>query len=154
MSNYKNRQWLLRSRPEGIVTPDLFELNETDVPPLSDGEVLAKTLFLSFDPTQRAWMAMETYMPIIELGEVMRAGGIAQVVESKHPKFKPGDIVNLLTGWQEYVVFNPDKPGYVPPTKLPGHLDPALLLALGLTGLTAYFGLLDIGKPKPGDTQN
>ena len=152
MAQLMNRQWLLRGRPEGMITPDLFELTEAPVPELKDGEVLAKTMYLSFDPTQRAWMAMDTYIPIIEVGEVMRAAGIAQVTESKHPKFKPGDIINYLTGWQEYVVFNPDKPAYVPPTKLPGHLDPALMLALGLTGLTAYFGLLEIGQPKPGDT--
>lgn len=152
MPELTNRQWLLRARPQGMVTPDLFELNEVAVPPLADGQVLAKVLYLSFDPTQRAWMAMETYMPIIDLGEPMRAGGIVQVVESKHSKFKPGDIVNYLCGWQEYVVFEPDRPGLVPATKLPAHLDPALLLALSLTGLTAYFGLLDVGRPKRGDT--
>ena len=152
MSQLTNRQWLLKARPQGMITPDLFQLVDMPVPEIGAGQVLAKTMYLSFDPTQRAWMAMDTYIPIIELGEVMRAAGIAQVVDSKHPKFKPGDIVNFLTGWQEYVVFNPDKPGYVPPTKLPGHLDPALMLALGLTGLTAYFGLLEVGQPKSGDT--
>ena len=91
-------------------------------------------------------------MPIVPLGEPMRAGGIAQVIESKHPKFKPGDIVNYLCGWQEYVIFEPDGNDLVPPTKLPGHLDPALLLALSLTGLTAYFGLLEVGEPKAGET--
>ena len=152
MSTRTNHRWLLRSRPDGIVTSDLFERDEIEVPELKDGQVLAQTLYLSFDPTQRAWMAMETYMPIIEIGEVMRAGGIAQVIESKHSKFKPGDIINYLCGWQEYVIFEPDKPGLVPASKLPGHLDPALMLALSLTGLTAYFGLLDIGRPKAGDT--
>ncbi|MFT4563584.1 MAG: NADPH-dependent curcumin reductase CurA, partial [Gammaproteobacteria bacterium] len=152
MSPRSNQRWILRARPDGIVTSDLFEKDEVPVAELKEGQVLAKTLYLSFDPTQRAWMAMETYMPIIELGEVMRAGGIVQVIESKHAKFKPGDIVNYLCGWQEYVVFEPDRPGLVPATKLPGHLDPALMLALSLTGLTAYFGLLDIGKPKTGDT--
>ena len=87
----------------------LFELRETPVPALSDGQVLA------------------------------------QVIESKHPKFKPGDIINYLCGWQEYFIFEPDGDNLVPPTKLPGHLDPALLLALSLTGLTAYFGLLEVG---------
>jgi NADPH-dependent curcumin reductase len=152
MSTRLNQRWILRERPDGIVTSDLFEKDQVPVPELKQGQVLAQTLYLSFDPTQRAWMAMETYMPIIELGEVMRAGGIVQVIESKHAKFKPGDIVNYLCGWQQYVVFEPDRPGLVPATKLPGHLDPALLLALSLTGLTAYFGLLDIGKPKSGDT--
>ncbi len=152
MPERTNRQWVLRARPEGMVDSSLFELRETPVPALSDGQVLAQTMYLSFDPTQRAWMAMETYMPIVALGEPMRAGGIAQVIESKHPKFKPGDIVNYLCGWQEYVIFEPDGNNLVPPTKLPGHLDPALLLALSLTGLTAYFGLLEIGKPKAGET--
>ena len=152
MASTINRQWSLRARPEGIVTPDLFELKESELPALKEGQVLARTLYLSFDPTQRAWMAMETYMPIIELGDTMRAGGIAQVIESKHRKFKPGDIINYLCGWQEYVVFEPDRPDLVPATRLPGHLDPALLLALSLTGLTAYFGLLEIGRPQRGDT--
>ena len=69
-----------------------------------------------------------------------------------HPKFKPGEIINYLCGWQEYFIFEPDGENLVPPTKLPGHLDPALLLALSLTGLTAYFGLLEIGEPKAGET--
>ena len=152
MEQRTNRQWILQARPEGMVEPSLFELRESTVAPLGDGQVLAQTMYLSFDPTQRAWMAMDTYMPIVPLGEPMRAGGIAQVIESKHTKFKPGDIINYLCGWQEYVVFEPDHPGLVPATKMPGHLDPALLLALSLTGLTAYFGLLKIGKPKAGET--
>ncbi|MFP6780709.1 MAG: NADP-dependent oxidoreductase, partial [Gammaproteobacteria bacterium] len=69
MSTRTNHRWLLRSRPDGIVTSDLFERDEIEVPELKDGQVLAQTLYLSFDPTQRAWMAMETYMPIIEIGE-------------------------------------------------------------------------------------
>ena len=152
MPERTNRQWILRARPEGMVDSSLFELRETPVPALADGQVLAQTMYLSFDPTQRGWMARETYMPIVPLGEPMRAGGIAQVIESKHVKFKPGDIINYLCGWQEYVVFEPDRSDLIPATKLPGHLDPALLLALSLTGLTAYFGLLEIGKPKAGET--
>lgn len=152
MSGRKNRQWILRSRPGGMVSPAQFEQRIVDVAPLEAGQVLAQTLYLSFDPTQRAWMAMETYMPIVALGEPMRAAGIAQVIESRHAKFKPGDIVNALCNWQEFLVFEPDKPGLAAATKLPAHLDPALLLALSLTGLTAYFGLLEIGRPQAGDT--
>ena len=152
MTGRSNRQWILRARPEGMVDASLFELRETEVPPLADGQVLAQTIYLSFDPTQRMWMAMDTYMPMVPLGEPMRAGGIVQVIESRHPKFKPGDIVNYLCGWQEYVIFAPDESNGVPPTKLPGHLDAARLLALSVTGLTAYFGLFDIGKPKAGET--
>ena len=135
-----------------MVDPSLFELIETPVPTLTDGQILAQTLYLSFDPTQRAWMAMDTYMPAVELGEPMRAGGIAQVIESKHAKYKAGDLINYLCGWQEYVVIEPSARSLVPVNKMPGHFDPALLLALSLTGLTAYFGLLDIGKPKRGET--
>ena len=135
-----------------MVDPFLFELIETPVPTLTDGQILAQTLYLSFDPTQRAWMAMDTYMPAVELGEPMRAGGIAQVIESKHAKYKAGDLINYLCGWQEYVVIEPSARSLVPVNKMPGHFDPALLLALSLTGLTAYFGLLDIGKPKRGET--
>lgn len=152
MRDLRNRQWILRGRPEGMVDSSLFELRETAVPELADRQVLAQTMYLSFDPTQRMWMAMDTYMPMVPLGEPMRAGGIAQVIESKHSKFKPGDIVSHLCGWQEYVVFEPDQSDAVPPTKLPGHLDPARLLALSVTGLTAYFGLLEIGRPKAGET--
>lgn len=130
MTGRMNRQWILRARPEGMVDDSLFELRETEVPALADGQVLAQTIYLSFDPTQRMWMAMETYMPMVPLGEPMRAGGIVQVIESKHPKFKPGDIVSYLCGWQEYVIFAPDESDGLPPTKLPGHLDAARLLAL------------------------
>ena len=146
-----NRQWLLKSRPEGMISQDQFQSTEVKVPELNQGEVLAKVLFLSFDPTQRAWMSMDTYIPAVNLGEPMRAGGIAQVVESRHSKFKPGDLVNSFCGWQDFVVFRPDQPEFVPVTRIPGHLDPKLILALSLTGLTAYFGLLEIGRPKQGD---
>ncbi len=152
MAQETNRQWILRARPEGLIDPTIFELRESPVPELTEGQVLAKTMYLSFDPTQRGWMAMDTYMPMVPLGEPMRAGGIAQVIESRHRKFKPGDLINYLCGWQDYVVFEPDRPGLVPATRIPGHLDPALTLALSLTCLTAYFGLLEIGHPKPGET--
>lgn len=152
MQQRMNRQWILRARPKGTVDPSLFELRETPVPALADGQVLAQTMYLSFDPTQRIWMAMDSYVPIIPLGEPMRAGGIAQVIESRHPKYRPGDLISYLCGWQEYVLLEPDRPELFPPAKIPGHLDPALTLALSLTGLTAYFGLLDIAKPKAGET--
>ena len=86
MPTRTNRQWILQARPKGMVEPSLFELRESPVPELVDGQVLAQTLFLSFDPSQRAWMAKDTYMPAVPLGEIMRAGGIAQVIESRHRK--------------------------------------------------------------------
>lgn len=152
MRERSNRQWILKTRPSGMIDASLFELQENPVAPLAAGQVLAQTLLLSFDPTQRAWMEMDTYMPAVPIGTPMRAGGIAQVLESRHAKFRPGDIVNGLCDWQEYVVFEPEQPGGVPPVRLPGHLDRPLMLALSLTGLTAYFGLLEIGKPARGET--
>ena len=77
MQTRTNRQWILKRRPEGMVDPSLFELVESPVPDLADRQILAQTLYVSFDPTQRAWMAMDTYIPAVELGEPMRAAGIA-----------------------------------------------------------------------------
>jgi NADPH-dependent curcumin reductase CurA len=151
MPSRTNRQWILQARPKGMVEPSVFELRESPVPELVDGQVLAQTLYLSFDPSQRAWMARDTYMPAVPLGETMRASGIAQVIESRHRKYRPGDLVYCFCGWQEYAVLDPAR-SLVPLTKVPGFLDPALTLALSLTGLTAYFGLLKIGRPKAGDT--
>ena len=134
MATNKNRQWLLKSRPEGMISPYHFQMAESEIPRLNEGEVLAKVLLLSFDPTQRAWMSMDTYIPAVNLGEPMRAGGIAQVIESRNSKFRPGDLVNSFCGWQEYVVFQPDKPKFVPVTRIPGHLDSKLILALNSRG--------------------
>jgi len=134
-----------------MLDSSIFELRESSIPTPTNGEVLAKMLYFSFDPTQRMWMAKDTYLPVVPLGEPMRAVGAAQVVESKHPKYKPGDLVNGIGSWQEYITFSPDQEES-PPTKVPGHLDPALTLALAGTGLTAYFGMLEIGKPKAGET--
>jgi NADPH-dependent curcumin reductase CurA len=135
-----------------MVDPSIFELQETPVPALEDRQILGQTLYLSFDPTQRAWMAGDTYLPAVPLGETMRALGIAQVIDSRHPKFKAGQLVYYPCGWQEYVLIDPDERSQMRVTKLPGHLDPPLVLALSLTGLTAYFGLLEIGKPERGET--
>jgi len=101
MTSKTNRQWILKARPQGMVDTSSFELQEAPIEPLREGQVRAQTMYLSFDPTQRSWMAMDTYMPMVPLGEPMRAGGIAQVIESKHPKYKPGDIVTyyMPNGW-------------------------------------------------------
>ena len=108
MAQLMNRQWLLRGRPEGMITPDLFELTEAPVPELKDGEVLAKTMYLSFDPTQRGWMEdRESYMPPVAIGEPMRAGSIAQVVESNNDEFAKGDLVQTTGGWQDFAVVAP-----------------------------------------------
>jgi NADPH-dependent curcumin reductase CurA len=148
-----NRQWLLKKRPFGMVSRDNFEYREAPVPKIGAGEALIRTRYLSFDPTQRGWMEdRPSYMPPVALGEPMRAGCIGEVVASEHPSLKAGDWVQGLGGWQDYFVVNPGA-GFLGVSKLPEGIDPILALsALGTTGLTAYWGLLDLGKPQRGET--
>ena len=151
MAELKNRQWLLEARPQGIIKESDFRWNETSVPPLKDGQVLVRNLAFSFDPTQRGWMSMDTYMPAIPLGQTMKAGTIGQVVESKREGFAKGDLVQGLFGWEDYTVNGGE--GLMGLQKLPRGTDPVLALSLlGTTGLTAYFGTLDVGAVKAGDT--
>ncbi len=148
-----NRQWLLAKRPFGVVTRDNFEYREAPVPTIGDGEVLVRTLYLSFDPTQRGWMEdRESYMPPVPLGAPMRAGTVGQVVESRCADFSVGDLVQTLGGWQDYQVVNPGASlGML--HKLPPAAQPAMVLSvLGTTGQTAYWGMLDLGEPKAGET--
>ena len=146
-----NRQWTLARRPQGMVQLEDFRLVEGPVPAPADGEVLVRNLLLSCDPTQRGWMAADTYLPAVRIGEVMRsiAGGV--VVESRHPGFRPGQLVTGMFGWQDWAIARPgtaSAPGPVPPG-VP--LETALSI-MGLTGITAYFGLLEVGRPQPGET--
>jgi NADPH-dependent curcumin reductase CurA len=151
MAELKNRQWLLEARPHGIIRESDFRWNETSVPPLKDGQVLLRNLAFSFDPTQRGWMSMDTYMPAIPLGQTMKAGTIGQVVESRREGFAKGDLVQGLFGWEDYTVNGGD--GLMGLQKLPRGTDPILALSLlGTTGLTAYFGTLEVGAVKSGDT--
>ena len=104
MARDVNRQWLLRARPEGRIKASDFELVERDVPTAGAGEAVARLLYLSLDPTNRVWVNdAESYLPPVQIGEVMRGGGIAQVVESNTPMYAVGDLVSGLTGWQDYV---------------------------------------------------
>jgi NADPH-dependent curcumin reductase CurA len=142
-----NRQWILKRRPVGEIRPGDLALVETQVPEPGAGQFLARTVYLSLDPTNRIWMSdMEQYMPPVQLGEVMRGGTLSVVEESRNPAFQKGDIVSGIAGWQEYAVLDGGQklPPGVPLT--------ASMSVLGMTGATAYFGLLDIGQPKPGET--
>ncbi len=146
-----NRQWLLASRPQGLIKESDFRWNETTVAPLTDGQVLVRNLAFSFDPTQRGWMSMDTYMPAIPIGQTMKAGTVGQVVESKRAGFAKGDLVQGLFGWEDYTVTGGE--GLMWLRKLPSGTDPLLALSiLGTTGLTAYFGTLAVGQAKAGDT--
>ena len=151
MAELKNRQWLLAARPNGMIKESDFRWNETTVPALKDGQVLVRNLAFSFDPTQRGWMSMDTYMPAIPVGEVMKAGTIGQVVESKRQGFAKGDLVQGLFGWEDYTVNGGE--GLMGLQKLPPGTNPILALSLfGTTGLTAYFGTLAVGNVKAGET--
>jgi hypothetical protein len=150
----KNRQFRLKSRPSGRVTKDNFDFVEENIPELGKDQILVRTIYLSLDPTNRIWMSdMEQYLPPVKIGEVMRGLGIGKVVQSKNPKFKEGSYVSGVLGWQEYVVS--DGRGAWPLTvlpKLPGLSLEIMAGAAGMTGLTAFFGLYEIGKPKEGET--
>ncbi|MFI5353692.1 MAG: NADP-dependent oxidoreductase [Candidatus Binatales bacterium] len=151
MAELKNRQWLLASRPQGLIKESDFRWNETPVPPVADGQVLVRNLAFSFDPTQRGWMSIDTYMPAIPLGEVMKAGAVGQIIESRRPEFATGDLVQGLFGWEDYTVSGGG--GLMGLRKLPPDTDPILALSLlGTTGLTAYFGTLSVGQVKASDT--
>lgn len=135
-----------------MVDDSCFRWTEEPAPAATkDGEILLRNLFLSMDPTQRGWIARDTYMPAVRIGDVMRSGAAARVVESRDPAFAPGDVVIGMFGWQDYAVVksDPERPLMKLPPGLPVEL---AMSALGLTGLTAYFGVLDVGKPKAGET--
>ncbi len=148
-----NRQWLLAKRPFGVVTEENFEYREEPIPQPGPGQVLLRNLYLSFDPTQRGWMEdRESYMPPVAIGEPMRAGAVAQVVESNHDDYAVGDLVQTLGGWQDYLVVD-GAAGGLGLSKLPEGVTPQMALGvLGTTGQTAYFGMLDLGEPKEGET--
>lgn len=145
-----NRKWILRQRPRGMPQRGDFELREEPVPELADNQFLVRNLYLSCDPAQRSWLARDTYVPRIAIGETMRAGAAAQVVASRHGAFHEGDIVFGMFGWQDYAVS--DGTGFVDVSKLPAGVPiPLCMSALGLTGLTAWYGMLEVGAVKAGD---
>lgn len=148
-----NRQLILKSRPKGMLAPGDLQLTEAPVPSPADGQALARVKYLSIDPTMRVWMAADSYLPAVAIGEVMRAIGFAEVVESRHKDYKKGDKVIGLTGLQDYTLIDgSEKRGFhkVPP--VPFVSDTAFLGVFGGNGLTAYFGMMEIAKPQKGET--
>jgi NADPH-dependent curcumin reductase len=152
MADRTNRRWLLAERPTGMLEDRNFRWVEEPVPELeADGEILVRNLCLSLDPTQRGWLARDTYLPAVAIGEVVRSGGVGRVEQSRSPDYAVGDLVQGLVGWQDYARIKPT--GTSTLTKLPpGVPIPLAMSVLGLTGITAYFGLLDVGQPKTGET--
>jgi NADPH-dependent curcumin reductase CurA len=144
-----NRQILLRQRPKDALQPGDFEPRETPVPAPGAGEVLTRTLFISIDPANRAWMSpVPTYTRPVEVGGVMDGFTLAEVVESQDPGFRPGDLVESMNGWQDFAVA-PGRALQKVPRRQPLSM---ILSGLGVTAKTAYFGLLEVGSPRPGDT--
>ena len=151
MTKGKNRQWILNARPAGKLTGEEFVWNEAPIPRPSEGQVLIRTLWLSVDPAQRIWMARDSYKPAIPLGDVMQSFAVGQVIDSRHPDFRPDDLVRGDFSWQDYLVTDGTGFGGVQPVS-PG-TPPNLALSLfGVNGLTSYFGMIEIGKIKAGET--
>src|SRR5579863_7651728 len=148
MGNTVNRQILLVEKPTGKLGSEHFRLIESAVPQPKDGEVLLRVRYISLDAANRAWMHGATYRAAVEPNAVMAGGSVAEVIESKAPGFATGDLVFSDTGWQDYAVLAAKQLVKVP------RVDPMthLLSVYGIAGLTAYFGLLDVGRPQAGET--
>ncbi len=157
MSDDVNQQLVLRARPTGVVTDDSFELVTAPVADPTEGQVLVRTLWLSFEPAQRGWLNdVRSYVPPVALGEVMRSWGVGQVIASGHPDFREGDLVHGTLHWQTHALLDLSLETN-PPTELavlpPEVDDPMLMLSVaGVTGMTAYFGMRYVGQPVAGDT--
>ncbi|MHA2225261.1 MAG: NADP-dependent oxidoreductase [Candidatus Hodarchaeales archaeon] len=153
MSDLINRQWCLAKHPVGLIKKSDFTWVEEEVVDLDENEILVRNIYLSLDPANRGWVNpanVPSYVKPVEIGTVMRSIGVGVVEESKNSQFKKGEIITGLLGWQDYLISNGSglrsldpRPKSVP---LTGHLN-----VFGMIGLTAYFGLLDIGKPKQGE---
>jgi NADPH-dependent curcumin reductase CurA len=145
-----NKEIRFASRPAGVPTVDNFKIVDADTPPLNDGEVLVRTLYISVDPYLRGRMREgRSYVPPFQIGEVIRSGVVGEVIESRAPEFAPGDIVTGMLGWRVYNAATTPELRKVDPRV--ASITTALGV-LGMPGLTAYFGLLDIGQPKEGET--
>ncbi len=144
-----NRQFLLAARPVGMVKPSDFAYREEPVPVPGPGQVLVRNMWLSLDPAMRGWMNEgRSYIAPVAIGEVMRGGTVGEVVTSNSPGFPVGGIVTGMLGWQDYAISDGKGLSQVPP----GPPVSTALGVLGMPGLTAYFGLLDVGQPKAGET--
>jgi len=142
-----NRRITLARRPVGEVAVDCLATDEVDLLTPGPGGVLAEVGWLSIDPTIRGWMAMDTYLPAIEIGAEIRSGGLATVIESNNDDLPVGATLFGMTGWQQYTIMDGSN------QIVPDGIDPtAALSVFGVTGMTAYFGLLEVGRPVEGET--
>ena len=145
-----NKRILLAKRPNGLPDESIWQLDEQPIPVIGEGEVLIQTEYVSIDPAMRGWIRdAKSYLPPVKIGDVMRAAMVGKVIESNNPNIKVGDYYSGMSGVHQYVATNCEglfkvDPNMAPLTKY--------LSVLGMTGLTAYFGLLKIGQPKEGET--
>jgi len=148
MSSNEMRQFVLAEIPQGKLTNSNFKLETAPIPTPGDGEILVKTRYISLDAANRAWMQGATYRDAIEGGQVMAGGILGEILESNDPNFQAGDLISADGGWREYAAL----PGSV--CQKQPHIEPKthLLSIYGVTGLTAYFGFLEICQPKAGET--
>ena len=146
----RNRRLVLAERPSGNVDDRTVRVEEQDAPEPGPGQALARVRYLSIDPTIRTWMDDRVgYLPPIGIGEVVRSGGVAEVTESHSDRYAPGDLLFGMTGWQDWVLADE---GAGAMQKLPPGVPPTSALnVFGVTGMTAYFGLIDVGQVKEGD---
>ena len=143
-----NTQWIYARKPGAEVGPENFDLMEASMPEPKPGEVLVRTTLLSLDPASRAWMQGATYRSQLNPGDVMAGWGLGEVVSSNAKGFEPGDLVSGEYGWQRYASL----PARALTKHDKKHKPEHILGVLGITGLTAYFGMLDVGRPRPGET--
>jgi NADPH-dependent curcumin reductase CurA len=155
MADLTNRQFRLAARPAGMPKPSDWNFTTEPVPEPADGQVLVKVLYVSLDPAMRVWMNEgKSYTPPVGIGEVMRAGGVGKVLASKNPAFAVGDYVTGVLGVQEYCLVDGKDLARSSLTKIDPNTAPLpeWLNSLGMPGMTAYFGLLDVAQIKEGET--
>jgi len=146
----ENRRLILAKRPSGLVDDETVRLAPEPAPVPGDGEALVKVRYLSIDPTIRTWMDdVPSYLPPIQIGEVVRSGGVGEVIESRSDAYQPGQLVFGMTGWQDYVIVDAGERAM---QVLPEGVSPGMAIGiLGVTGMTAYFGITDVGRVAEGD---
>ena len=151
MPELTNRQVVLRRRPTGLVARGDTELITGPAPEIAEGEALLRTTYVGLDAAVRTWLNDQPgYLPPVQLGEVIRAAGIGEVVATRCAAFEVGDVVTTLSGFQEYVIIRDDIFSTPVPGKVVDQL--AVMSVYGPTGATAYMGMMDIGRPQPGET--
>ena len=147
----QNKQWILNSFPVGEIKDNDLILQDSNLGEVNDGEVLIKNIYLSLDPANRGWMSGKaSYVDAMQIGDIMRGGTIGIIEESRNEKFKKGDVVQYQGGWQEYCINDGMGLRTIPLNT--GLELPSFLSVMGMPGMTAYFGLLDVLKPKENET--